>query len=114
MLRSLTTSPFLLFITPRALSPSSLLPAGREEAPPVHLRSVRAGSVVADARQLPGDDLGDRERPRAQDPLGHGQAHPVPQHGLDRSVRGAPRASLELLSAGHPAISGGARNGFIS
>lgn len=58
------------------------LDIGCEEITPVHLRSVHPSSVHANARQLPRDDLGDCERPRAQNPLWDGQAHPFPQRGL--------------------------------
>ncbi|XP_061581759.1 androgen receptor-like isoform X2 [Cololabis saira] len=68
-----------------------LFSISREEAAPVHLRSLRASSGPADARQLSRDDLRDRQRPRAQDPLRHGEAHPFPQHGLDTRGR-SPRA----------------------
>lgn len=60
--------------------------SGCEEVAPVHLRSVHPSSVAADARQLPRDDLWDRERSRAQDSLGHGQAHPFSQRSLRRSL----------------------------
>lgn len=42
---------------------SSIL--GREKVAPVHLRPLHPSSVPADARQLPGDDLRDRQRSRA-------------------------------------------------
>lgn len=67
----------LLFITPRLplqLAPISLS-SGCEEVTPVHLRSVHTSTSSADARQLPGNDCGDCERSRTQDPLGCGQTH---------------------------------------
>lgn len=57
-----------------------------QEAAPIHLRSLHPSPVLADARELPRDDLGDRQRPRAQDPVRDGEAHPFPRHGLRSSA----------------------------
>ena len=65
-----------------------------EEVTPVHLRSVHPSPVPADACQLPRDDLGDCERPRAQDPLGNGQAHSFPRYRLERSLCDCPICHL--------------------
>lgn len=78
----------LLFITPHLplqFSPFSLS-SGCEEVTPVHLRSVHTSTSSADAHQLPGDDRGDCERSRAQDPLRRGQTHTFSWWRLKRGL----------------------------
>lgn len=90
-LSMLYTFTSLSLITPVS---SFLLFSDCEEVTPVHLWSVHPSPVPPDACQLPRDDLGDCERPRAQDPLGHGQAHSFPQYRLERSLCDCPICHL--------------------
>ncbi len=85
--------PLLLSLS-LSLSLLFLFSSDCEEVTPVHLRSVHPSSVPADAYQLPRDDLGDCERSRAQDPLGHGQAHPFPQYSLEGRLCDCPICHL--------------------